>query len=81
LRALGRGEPVRGFEAMQVVDADEGGDGLPVAFGDEALPGIAHPRQEIPGALAQQRGWNAGRSHVRTSSIVIIMLTIVQHDS
>jgi hypothetical protein len=28
LRALGRGELVRGFEAVQVVDADEAGDGL-----------------------------------------------------
>jgi len=52
LRALDRRELVHRFEAVQVVDADEGGDGLPMAFDHEALPGIMHPSQEIPGALA-----------------------------
>jgi hypothetical protein len=52
LRALDRRELVHGFEAVQVVDADEGGDGLPMTFDHEALPSIMHPSQEIPGALA-----------------------------
>jgi hypothetical protein len=52
LCALGSGALFRGFEAVQVVDADERGDGLTVALDDEALPSITHSSQEIPGALA-----------------------------